>query len=228
MDNIDGIVLDHTVVVGNPADAPMLVPAIARIVARFGKVPRAVTADRGYGEAAIGAGLEALGVEKVVIPRKGKPNAARREEQGRRGFRTLMKWRTGSEARISSLKRDHGWRRSLMDGIDGAETWCAWGVLANNATKISGLVAAKPAPATPERAAEVTTHPGRFTTGATASARRLTVFAPRFARHAPTAPERAESEVGSRGEGRERARWATSAPSQGRTAAVPADFFRGK
>lgn len=96
----------------------------------------------------------------MVIPRKGKPGAARREVQGRRGFRTLVRWRTGSEARISSLKRDHGWRRTLMDGIDGAETWCGWGVLANNATKISGLVAAKQAPAPPERAAKSPAHSG--------------------------------------------------------------------
>ena len=64
LDNADGVVLDHTVVVGNPADAPMLVPAIARIVARFAKVPRAVTADRGYGEAGVDAALSALGVKK--------------------------------------------------------------------------------------------------------------------------------------------------------------------
>ena len=153
VDNADGVVLDHAVVKGNPPDGPMLVPAIARITERFGKVPRAVTADRAYGEVAIDAGLEALGVTKVVIPRKGKPGAARRAVQARRGFRTLMKWRTGSEARISSLKRDHGWRRSLMDGIDGAQTWCGWGVLANNTTKVSGLIVAKRAPAPPERPA---------------------------------------------------------------------------
>lgn len=63
-DNADGIVLDHTVVKGNPPDAPMLVPAIAHIAARFHKVPRAVTADRGYGEAAIDAGLDKLGVKR--------------------------------------------------------------------------------------------------------------------------------------------------------------------
>jgi IS5 family transposase len=47
VDNSDGIVLDHEVMIGNPPDAPMLVPAIARIAARFGKTPRAVTGDRG-------------------------------------------------------------------------------------------------------------------------------------------------------------------------------------
>jgi hypothetical protein len=54
-------------------------------------------------------------------------------------FRTLVNWRAGSEARISCLKRDYGWRRTLTDGETGATTWCSWGVLAHNATKISAL-----------------------------------------------------------------------------------------
>jgi len=58
VDNTDGIVVDHQVHRGNPPDAPQLVPAIARITARFGRAPRAVAADRGYGEAAVDAGLE--------------------------------------------------------------------------------------------------------------------------------------------------------------------------
>jgi IS5 family transposase len=146
LDNSDGVVLDHKVVKGNPPDAPMLVPAIVRIAARFGKTPRAVTADRGYGEAGVDAGLEALGVKKVVIPRRGKPGAARQQVQRARSFQRLVKWRTGSEARISCLKRDYGWRRTLIDGTAGAQTWCAWGVLAHNATKISSLIETPPTP----------------------------------------------------------------------------------
>ena len=87
VDNVDGIVVDHSVHIGNPPDAPMLVPAIARINARFGRAPEAVTADRGYGEAAVDAGLEALGVKRVVIPRKGRPGAARQHVQRTRSFR---------------------------------------------------------------------------------------------------------------------------------------------
>ena len=78
-DNVDGIVLDHSMHVGNPADGPLLVPAIRRIAARFGLVPAAVTADRGYGEAKIEAELAEFGVETVAIPRKGKPSKARRD-----------------------------------------------------------------------------------------------------------------------------------------------------
>lgn len=139
--DVDGIVVDHSVHIGNPADAPQLVPAIERIKGRLGRAPRAVVADRGYGEAAVDADLEALGVTRVVIPRKGHPGAARQTVQRTRSFRKLVKWRTGSEARISCLKRDYGWRRTLIDGEAGAATWCGWGVLAHNAAKISALTA---------------------------------------------------------------------------------------
>ena len=75
VDNDDGIVLDHDVQAGNPADAPQLAPAIDRVKARAGRAPGTVTADRGYGEAAVEQDLADLGVRTVVIPRKGRPGA---------------------------------------------------------------------------------------------------------------------------------------------------------
>ncbi len=56
----------------------MLVPAIVRPAARLGRAPKSVTADRSYGETAVDAGLIALGVKNVVIPRRGKPGAPAR------------------------------------------------------------------------------------------------------------------------------------------------------
>jgi IS5 family transposase len=148
VDNSDGLVLDYLVMQGNPADAPLLRPAIERIGARFAKLPRAVTADRGYGEVATEQELCALGMTRVVIPRRGRPSAARRKVESARGFRSFVKWRTGCEGRIASLKRGYGWARTLMDGAAGAATWCAWGVFAHNGMKLAGLVeaAAKPPP----------------------------------------------------------------------------------
>jgi transposase, IS5 family len=52
-DNPDGVVLDYQVEVGNPPDAPLLVPAVQRCIAVTGRPPGAVTADRSYGEAAV-------------------------------------------------------------------------------------------------------------------------------------------------------------------------------
>jgi IS5 family transposase len=140
-DNPDGVVLDYLVQIGNPADAPLLVPAIERIIQQTGRVPGAATADRGYGEAAVDEQVQALGVEQVAIPRKGQPSSTRRAHEHSRPFRRLVKWRTGSEGRISHLKHRYGWDRTLMDGIDGARIWCGHGVFAHNLVKIGGLQA---------------------------------------------------------------------------------------
>ena len=49
--------------------------------------------------------LHELGVQTVVIPRKGQPGKARQAAEHRRAFRRTVKWRTGCEGRISTLKR---------------------------------------------------------------------------------------------------------------------------
>jgi transposase, IS5 family len=139
VDNDDGIVVDHNVETGNPADAPMLAPAIERVTARLGKPPRAVTADRGYGETGVETTLTNLGVQTVALPTKGRPSAARRTVEKRPGFQRLVKWRTGSEGRISCLKRDFGWNRTRIDSLDGAKTWCGHGVFNHNLVKIAAL-----------------------------------------------------------------------------------------
>jgi IS5 family transposase len=138
-DNDDGIIVDYTVEQGNPADGPQLAPAVARVINRTGKTPAAVAADRSYGEKAIDDDLHRLGVRHVVIPRKGKPGKARQAAERRRAFRRAVKWRTGSEGRVSTLKRQYGWDRTRLDGTQGARTWAGYGVLAHNLVKIAAL-----------------------------------------------------------------------------------------
>jgi IS5 family transposase len=75
----------------------------------------------------------------VAIPRKGKPGKARQAAERRPAFRRAVKWRTGSEGRISTLKRQHGWDRTRLDGIEGTRTWAGYGILAHNLVKISTL-----------------------------------------------------------------------------------------
>jgi transposase, IS5 family len=142
VDNQDGVILDHNVVIGNPVDGPMLEPAIEAIKRRTGRAPRAVTADRGYSDPGVEDGLGKLGVRYVVLPTKGRPNATRRQVENRRAFKAMVKWRTGCEGRISCAKRDFGLARTHMDGIEWARTWCGHGVFAHNLVKISQLMKA--------------------------------------------------------------------------------------
>jgi IS5 family transposase len=138
-DNDDGVILDYGAGTGNPPDAPQLAPAISRVRRRAGRAPRSVTADRSYGEPAIERDLQALGVRTVAIPRKARISPARRHVEHARGFRRLVKWRTGSEGRISYLKRGYGWNRTRLDGREGASIWCGHGVFTHNLVKISAL-----------------------------------------------------------------------------------------
>ena len=125
VDNDDGIVLDHDVQPGNPADAPRLEPAIKRVSKRTGRKPRTVAADRGYGDPAVDDALHEAGVRDVVIPRKGRPTKARQAVEHRRAFRRHVRWRTGCEGRI--------------DTLEGARIWVGHGVLAHNLIRISAL-----------------------------------------------------------------------------------------
>jgi IS5 family transposase len=99
VDNDDGIVVDHTV--NHPADAPRLAPAVERVIKRTG---RATDGHRrpGLRRKSVEGSLHEMGVRTVVIPRKGRPSNSRQAEERRRAFGRTVKWRTGSEGRIST------------------------------------------------------------------------------------------------------------------------------
>ena len=100
--------------------------------------PIAATARRASSTA-----LAALDVTTVPSRASDAPVPARRSVESSRRFRSLIKWRTGSEGRISHLKHAFGFERTVLDGIDGATTWCNWGLLAHNVTKIATLAEEK-------------------------------------------------------------------------------------
>jgi transposase, IS5 family len=138
VDNPDGIIVDHSVHIGNPSDTDLIRPAVERIVTRFG-APVTVTADRGYWNATIEADLTAVGVTIVVIPRTGKPSQARAAIEHTNAFVDMVKWRTGCEGRISHLKRDWAWRRTRLRGHAGVRISCGHGVFSHNLVKLIEL-----------------------------------------------------------------------------------------
>ena len=131
-DNDDGIILDYAIEYGAAPDGPQLAPAMERVSRRAGRIPAAVTADRGYGQPAVERDLRELGVRTVAIPRQATTSPARKTIEHRRSFHRLVKWRTGCEGRISALKRRHGLRRCRYRGLAGMERWVGLGVIAND------------------------------------------------------------------------------------------------
>jgi transposase, IS5 family len=139
VDNADGIIVDHSVHVGNPSDIDLIRPAIERITTQFGTAPTTVTADRGYWDSHIEADLKGAGVTTVVIPRTGKASQARAAIEHADSFVEMVKWRTGCEGRISHLKRDWAWRRTRLRNHAGVRIWCGHGVFGHNLLKLTEL-----------------------------------------------------------------------------------------
>lgn len=77
-DNDDGVIVDYNVELGAVPDGPQLAPAIERVSQRAGRIPAAVTADRGYGQSAVERDLQELGVRTVAIPRQATTSPARK------------------------------------------------------------------------------------------------------------------------------------------------------
>jgi IS5 family transposase len=127
-----GFVSNYEVYKGNPADDTLLMDAVGRHEETFGRVPDAVTTDRGYGAKDNESKLKEAGVKKVAIPAKGKKSKARAILEKNRWFRRLVCWRAGAEAKISLLKRKYGLNRSLSRGYSGTSIWVGWGILTHN------------------------------------------------------------------------------------------------
>jgi IS5 family transposase len=140
VDTADGLIVDHSVHVGNPSDTDLIRPAVERITIQFGTAPTTVTADRGYWDATIEADLTDAGVTTVVIPRTGKASQARTAIEHADAFVEMVKWRTGCEGRISHLKRDWAWRRTRLRNHAGVRIWCGHGVFGHNLLKLTELL----------------------------------------------------------------------------------------
>jgi transposase, IS5 family len=132
-----GFIADHQLQRGNPPDAPQLVPAVKRVIAVTGRPPGTVVGDRGFGTAANDQAVEALGVKRVGLQRKGTLSPTRAALERARAFRRLRNWRVGIEARISHLKRSFGLRRARLRRLGGAKTWVGLGIFAYNLQRMT-------------------------------------------------------------------------------------------
>jgi IS5 family transposase len=126
------IVTHFEVYAERPADSTLLLSSIQVHRQRLGRIPRLVAADAGFYSRENEKAGQALGVRWLSVPNQNTTSSDRKLLQHQRWFRSGQKWRTGSEGRISVLKRRHGLRRCLYPGLDGMCRWVGLGVIADN------------------------------------------------------------------------------------------------
>ena len=133
------IIVDYDVYAQRPNNSDLLIPSIAAHQAKLGRVPRLVAADAAFYSGRNEAAAKAMGVKRVCIPNRSTKSLERKREQKKRWFRNGQKWRTGSEGRISVVKRRNGLSRCRYKGYDGMQRWVGLGVISDNLLNI-GLV----------------------------------------------------------------------------------------
>ena len=110
--------------------------AIETHQALLGRTPRLVAADAAVYSAKNEATAKAKGVKRVCIPNRSTKSLERKREQRKPWFRDGQKWRTGSEGRISVVKRRHGLARCRYKGFVGMNRWVGLGVISDNVVNI--------------------------------------------------------------------------------------------
>lgn len=144
IDEVDGgIVSGYRILEGNPPDAEQLVPALENHRELFGEPPQVVAADRGVYSAENERAAREMGVERVVLPKKGKKSRAREEYERQGWFRRGMRFRAGAEGRISVLKRRGYLGRCRDKGKAGFGRWVGWGILTANLSTIARATATR-------------------------------------------------------------------------------------
>jgi IS5 family transposase len=136
------IITHYEVYEERPNDSTLLIPALEAHELQLRRVPRLVTADAAFFSAENEAAAHDKGVKRVAIPNRSTKSPERRKLQKKRWFRKAQKWRTGSEGRISVLKRRHGLNRCRYKGQAGMQRWVGLGVVGDNLINIGRALAA--------------------------------------------------------------------------------------
>jgi transposase, IS5 family len=118
-------ITDYEVCERGQSERALWEPALDRHIALFGHAPALAVADGGFASRGNEQAARDRGVRHVVLPRQPR-------EDRSRAARAALRWRTGSEGRISALKRRHGLRRCRYRGLRGMQRWVGLGVIAND------------------------------------------------------------------------------------------------
>lgn len=125
------LILDCVVSRGNPADAAQFLPALERLHARNGQMPKQVATDAGFASKTNARDALGLGVKDLafVAPKhKSLPELIK----DTRAYKALVKWRAGIEGIISAAKRAFGLDRCTWSSFESFKAYVHLAVLAFN------------------------------------------------------------------------------------------------
>lgn len=136
-----GLIVDYKVMKGGSEPGEIL-PLAQRLTQRFGKDSiRSLSTDKGFSTEKNRKALAEL-IEEVVMPKKGRRNAADLEREEGRRWKKLKDRHSAIESDINSLEH-HGLNRCPDKGLEGYERYVGFGVLAMNLHRIGAALLAR-------------------------------------------------------------------------------------
>ena len=124
------LIQDYAVLLGE-AEVDQSIPVTDRLLGRYGAGSVAsISFDKGFTRTA-DRELLSLYVPEVVMPKRGKKNAAETERESEKKFVALRKQHSAVESEINSLEH-HGLNRCLDVGIKGYQRYVGYGVMSYN------------------------------------------------------------------------------------------------
>lgn len=129
-----GLIQDYAVLIGE-VDVDQSVPVADRLLGRYGVGAIAsLSFDKGFTRAADRALLE-LYIPQVVMPKRGRKNAAEAAAESTKRFVALRRQHSAVESDIAALEH-HGLDRCLDVGLAAYQRYVGYGVLAFNLHQI--------------------------------------------------------------------------------------------
>jgi transposase, IS5 family len=124
------LIQDYALPVGQ-ADVDQSVPVADRLLGRYGAGSlTSLSFDKGFTRTE-DRELLSLYVPQVVMPKRGKKNAAEAERESEKKFMALRKQHCAVESEINSLEH-HGLNRCLDVGLQGYRRYVGYGVMSYN------------------------------------------------------------------------------------------------
>jgi IS5 family transposase len=127
-----GLVSHYRILEGNPSDELQWKPSLKAHQATFQYPPQQASGDRGLYSEPNEQFAQDIGVQHVILPKRGYRSKARLKHEHKAWFVKGRHWHAGVEGRISVLKRVHDLGRCLAHGFSGFQCWVGWGVIAGN------------------------------------------------------------------------------------------------
>jgi hypothetical protein len=125
----DQLIQDYDAPVG--VDVNQSVPVADRLLGRYGEGPIAsISFDKGFTRQE-DRQLLGLYIPQVIMPKRGRKNAAEAEAEGTKTFIALRKAHSAVESAINALEH-HGLNRCLDVGLEGYTRYLGYGVLSYN------------------------------------------------------------------------------------------------